>query len=1213
MPKFTNLQVMDGNAAAAHIAHATNEVIAIYPITPSSTIGEITDEKSAHGETNIWGQIPTVCELQSEAGAAATVHGALASGSLSTTFTASQGLLLMLPNMHKIAGELTPTVFYVTARTIATHALSIFCDHSDVMAARNTGFATIFASNVQEVMDLSLVAQNATYETRLPFMMVFDGFRTSHELNKIEVIDFETIRNFLNHDAINQHRTRRLTPDKPQIKGTSQNPDVFFQAREAINPYYKNAIQIIKDNLTKLAKVTGRTYKPYEYFGAPDATSVIIAMGSACETIKEVVEQLVNNGEKVGLVMVRMFRPFSIADFAAELPATVTNIAVLDRTKEAGSVGEPLYLDVKTALMDAIENDFAPFKQLPSIIGGRYGLSSKEFTPPMVKAIFDNLAKPKANRIRSFVVGINDDVSFTSLALDDSFISGNLKSFRGLFYGMGSDGTVGANKNSIKIIGENSDKYVQGFFEYDSKKSGSYTISHLRFGDTPIRSTYLIQVASFVACHNFSFVRQYDILERAEHGATLLLASPYSKEEIWAKLPRELQEQIIQKQIRLFIVQAGKIAGESGMGSRINTIMQTAFFAISQVLPIEVAINAIKASIKKTYRSKGDDVVERNLVVVDKALAAIEEVTIPAEASSKIKMQEQISCNAPTFVQKIVAPMLALKGDKIPVSALPADGIWPSGTSKFEKRNIADKVPEWKEDICTQCGLCTMVCPHAAIRMKVFDPTEGENAPITFKQVPSKIKGFEGKRYSIQVAVEDCTGCDACFHACPVLEKNAGVPTGRKALNMVPQLPIREQERDNFAFFSQLSETHAEDVVGGIATLKGSQLMQPLFEFSGACAGCGETPYIKLLTQLAGDRLMIANATGCSSIFGGNLPTTPYTKNDQGRGPAWANSLFEDNAEFALGMRLSQDQLQEKARMALLTLVQSKQLLDSHELISTILNATVITAAEIKEQRARIAELKSQINLNEVDNKVELLEIIDHVIEKSVWAIGGDGWAYDIGYGGLDHVIATDRKVKILVLDTESYSNTGGQMSKATPIGAMAKYATNGKSFFKKDLGLLAITYRHVYVAQIALEANPMQAIRALTEAEAFDGPAIVIAYSQCISHGIDMTKGMEQQRKAVQSGYWLLYRFNPALCHQGKNPMQLDSRTPVIPMSEYFNSENRFRGVSKIDPQRASEFLEKAQENIIRRYKQFDYMSKMPLFSDVSADIPEAKDSSDE
>lgn len=1204
MTEKPSYQVMDGNAAAAYIAHATNEVIAIYPITPSSTIGELADEKSAHGEKNIWGQIPSVCELQSEAGAAATVHGALASGSLSTTFTASQGLLLMLPNMHKIAGELTPTVFYVTARTIASHALSIFCDHSDVMAARNTGFAALFAGNVQEVMDLSLVSQNATLESRVPFMMVFDGFRTSHELNKIEVISKDTICEFINPLAVDAHRKRRLTPDKPHIKGTSQNPDVFFQAREAINPYYTDAITIVKANLAKLAAVTGRSYKPYEYFGAPDATRIIVAMGSACETIRESIVKLNTQGEKVGMLQIRMFRPFAIDDFVAELPASTKTIAVIDRTKEAGSVGEPLYLDVKTAIVEAVENEAAPFSHLPLVIGGRYGLSSKEFTPPMVKTIFDNLALDKSHIVRNFVVGIEDDISHKSLPLDNSFSSGNPKNFRGVFYGMGSDGTVGANKNSIKIIGEKSDKYVQGFFEYDSKKSGSYTISHLRFGDELIKSTYLIEKANFIACHNFSFLRKYDILEKAETGATLLLASPFGKDTIWDNLPRQLQEEIIEKKIRLYIIQAEKIARENKMGARINTIMQTAFFAISKVLPLDTAISAIKEAIHKTYAKKGTEIVERNLIVVDAALNAIEEVLIPSTASSQITMLAHISNEAPEFVQKIVAPMLALKGDKIPVSALPVDGAWPTGTAKFEKRNIASQVPQWNQDLCTQCALCTLVCPHAAIRMKVFDPKESGTAPETFKHVPAKIKGFEGKRYSLQVAVEDCTGCDACFHICPVADKKN---PGKKALNMVPQLPIRDQERENFAFFSKLGETHAEDVSSGITNLKGSQLMQPLFEFSGACSGCGETPYIKLLTQLIGDRLMVANATGCSSIFGGNLPTTPYCSNDQGRGPAWANSLFEDNAEFALGMRLAEDQLQERARLELLQLVETNQLPKANPLISEILNNPAKSAQEINLQREKIARLKEI--LVTAGSYPGLVEIVDHLVEKSVWAIGGDGWAYDIGYGGLDHVIASNRKVKMLILDTESYSNTGGQMSKSTPLGAIAKFATNGKNFFKKELGLLAITYRHAYVAQIALEANPMQAIRALSEAEAYDGPAIVIAYSQCIAHGIDMTAGAEQQRRAVQSGYWLLYRFNPALSLEGKNPMQLDSKTPVIPLSEYFNSENRFRGVKNIDPEKAAEFVERGQENILRRYKQYEYMSKMPLFSDVSADIPVAKD----
>ncbi len=1210
MTQFKNCQIMDGNSAAAYIAHATNEVIAIYPITPSSTIGEIADEKSAHGETNIWDQVPIISELQSEAGAVAAVHGALAAGSLSTTFTASQGLLLMLPNMHKIAGELTPSVFYVTARTIASHALSIFCDHSDVMAARNTGFAALFASNVQEVMDLSLVAQNATLESRIPFMMIFDGFRTSHELNKIEVIDFATIKQFINQEAIDAHRERRLTPDKPMIKGTAQNPDVFFQGREAVTPFYQQAPYIIKQNLAKLAELTGRQYKLYEYYGAADATRVIVAMGSACETIEETVTKLNQAGEKVGAVKVRLYRPFSIEDFVNELPATTQAIAVLDRTKESGAVGDPLYLDIKTAIIDAIENDSAPFSQLPLVIGGRYGLGSKEFTPAMVKAVFDNLALNKSLRKKSFVVGIDDDVSHNSLAYDPNFVSSNPNNFSGIFFGIGSDGTVSANKNSIKIIGENSDKHVQGFFEYDSKKSGSYTISHLRFGDKKIQSTYLIQSANFIACHSFSFLNKYNLLEHATSGATFLIASPYPKDQVWQHLPQTVQEQIIALNIKLFNIQANKIALECGMGKRINTIMQTAFFAISQVLPLDTALNAIKTAIKKTYTRKGLEIVTQNIAAVDATLAAIEEISIPKKANSNIPMLSQTNSNAGGFIQNIIAPMLQLKGDQLPVSALPIDGSWPSGTSQFEKRNIADHVPEWQESLCTQCGLCTLVCPHAAIRMKVFDQSEALNAPASFKHVPAKIKGFENKHYSLQVAVEDCTGCDACVNVCPVIEKNKqGLTSGKKAINMVPQLPIREQERANFAFFTTLGETSAEQVTGGIVNLKGSQLMQPLFEFSGACAGCGETPYIKLLTQLLGDRLLIANATGCSSIFGGNLPTTPYTTNPAGRGPAWANSLFEDNAEFALGMRLAQTQLQERARLSLIELAQNPDFISQQVLIAEILNAPAKTASEISLQRQRLEQLKAALIASELIGKNSLLEIIDHVLEKSVWAIGGDGWAYDIGYGGLDHVIAGGNKVKILILDTESYSNTGGQMSKSTPLGAIAKFASSGKSFFKKDLGLLAITYRHVYVAQIALEANPMQAIRALSEAEAYDGPAIVIAYAQCIAHGINMTHGMEQQRKAVQTGYWLLYRFNPNLSHEGKNPMQLDSRAPTVPLAEYFDSENRFRGLKTIDAPRAAAFLEKAQENILRRFKQYDYMSKMPLFSDVSADIPVAKE----
>ncbi|RTL13265.1 MAG: pyruvate:ferredoxin (flavodoxin) oxidoreductase [Neisseriaceae bacterium] len=1190
------LQVMDGNAAAAYIAHATNEVIAIYPITPSSTIGEIADEKSANGETNIWGQIPSVTELQSEAGAVATVHGALAAGSLSTTFTASQGLLLMLPNMHKIAGELTPTVFYVTARTIASHALSIFCDHSDVMAARNTGFAILFASSVQEVMDLALLAQNATLESRIPFMLAFDGFRTSHELNKIEVIDRATIKSFINQEALLAHRSRRLTPDKPHILGTAQNPDVFFQGREAGNRYYQEAQGIIKNNLQRLAEITGRNYLPFEYYGAEDATRVIIAMGSACETINETIATLNQHGEKVGAIKVRLYRPFYAEDFISQLPASTQAIAVLDRSKESGSLGEPLYLDIKTAVVEAWETGQTSFKQLPNIIGGRYGLSSKEFTPAMVKAVFDNLSLSKTQQKRKFVVGINDDVTNLSLNYGTNFTSECLDNFRGKFYGIGSDGTVSANKNSIKIIGEHSDLAVQGFFEYDSKKSGSYTISHLRFGKQAIQSSYLIQKANFIACHNFSFVFKYDILADAEEGATLLLASSFNANELWVQLPQQLQAQLITKKIRLLNVQAHKIAAQHQLGKRINTIMQCAFFALSKVLPLKIAINAIKESIQKTYARKGSDVVAQNIAAVDSALAAIEEVNIPEQVTSTISMSNPISADASPFVQKIVAPMLKLQGNQLPVSSLPDDGAWPSATSKYEKRNIAAKIPEWNQSLCTQCGLCTLVCPHAAIRSKVFAEDELTTAPHSFKHQKAKIKGFQDKQYALQVAPEDCTGCDACYNICPVLEKNtAGEFNGRKALNMIAPASVMAAERENFAFFTRLSETHAAEVAGGINNLKGSQLMQPLFEFSGACSGCGETPYIKLLTQLIGDRLMIANATGCSSIFGGNLPTTPYCTNDQGRGPAWANSLFEDNAEFALGMRLAQDQLQEKARIMLLNLINSRQLVTANELILAILNATPQSAQEIDEQRQRIIKLKAQLQTQNISESKQLLEIIDHILDKSIWALGGDGWAYDIGYGGLDHVIASGKKVKFLILDTESYSNTGGQMSKATPLGAIAKFASTGKNMFKKDLGMLAMSYRNVYVAQIALEANPMQAIRALSEAESYDGPAIVIAYAQCIAHGIDMTHGAEQQRRAVHSGYWLLYRFNPALNSQNKQPLQLDSKAPILPLSEYFSSENRFRSVSNLDTKLASEFLEQAQENVMQRFERYQYLANMP------------------
>lgn len=1179
-------KIMDGNSAAAYIAYACNEIIAIYPITPSSNMAQLAEEKAANNDNNIWQEVPTLIEMQSEAGAAAAVHGAISAGALGTTFTSSQGLLLMIPNMHKVAGEFIPSVFYVAARTIASHALSIFCDHSDVMSIRNTGFALLFANSVQEVMDLSLVAQNATLETRIPFAVVFDGFRTSHELNKIEIIDYEQIKQFINQEALNAHRSRRLTPDSPHIQGTAQNPDVFFQAREAGNIVYSNAQPIIKNNFTKLAEITNRHYSAFEYVGSNTATHIIVAMGSACETIDETLQSL--NNPAFGLIKVRLYRPFYADEFIQTLPASVTKIAVLDRTKEAGSVGEPLYLDIKTAIYEAWENQTLPMSNLPTIIGGRYGLGSKEFTPAMVKAVLDNLTADSLLRKKNFVVGIDDDITHSSLAIDKNYQNIQQHEFHGKFYGLGSDGTVSANKNSIKIIGEHTDKYVQAYFEYDSKKSGSYTISHLRFSDQPIQSIYLVEQANFIACHEFNFLTKYDILGDLEPHGTLLLASPYMSDKVWEHLPYEVQEQIISKNITVYNVPASKIAAETKMGRRINTIMQVAFFAISKIIPLDEAIAAIKASIKYAYAHKGSSIIERNFAAVDKTLDFIQQVSIPATATSQIRMQTELK-NAPEFVQQIIAPMLNLKGNELPVSAMPLDGIWPSATSQYEKRNIAENIPQWKHDICTQCGYCTLVCPHSAIRMKVYDQAEEHKAPASFPLVKNKIKGFTDKNYSLQVYPEDCTGCEACVHICPVTQKGTDI----KALNMVKKELILSKEKANLEFFQQLGEVRPHEVQGGIQTLKGSQLMQPLFEFSGACTGCGETPYIKLLTQLVGDRLMIANATGCSSIFGGNLPTTPYCTNAEGRGPAWANSLFEDNAEFALGIKLAENELHQKARNLLQRLSANTELASYHDQMVELLALPLDSEENIHNLRHQIELFKTQIQTLELENKDELLELIDHLVPKSVWAIGGDGWAYDIGYGGLDHVIASGNKVKILILDTESYSNTGGQMSKATPDGAVAKLATNGKGSMKKDLGLMLMNYQSVYIAQICLAANPMQAIKAFSEAEAYDGPAVIIAYSTCIAHGMDMTASTEHQKKAVQSGYWPLYRYNPQLKNSAKNPLQLDSKEPAIPLVDFLRMESRFKFVQEEDVPAVAEHIQLKQDEVSQKFKYLQHLAR--------------------
>ncbi|MCK4994717.1 MAG: pyruvate:ferredoxin (flavodoxin) oxidoreductase [Candidatus Omnitrophica bacterium] len=1182
-----NKITMDGNTAAAYVGHAMNEVCAIYPITPSSGIGEMADEKSAKGQKNIWGQVPLVSELQSEGGASGAVHGALSAGALTTTFTASQGLLLMLPNMFKIAGELTPAVFYVTARTVASHALSIFCDHSDIMAARSTGFGILFASSVQEVMDLSVVAQAATLESRVPFIISLDGFRTSHEIQKIEELTFDDMRAMVKDEFIAAHRARALSPDSPTIKGTSQNPDVFFQERETVNAFYEKTPAIVQDVMDRFAKVVGRKYKAFDYVGAKDAEKIIIIMGSGTGAAQEAVDKMNASGEKVGMIIVRLYRPFDVEAFIGAIPKTTKSIAVLDRTKEPGSIGEPLYLEVRSAIGEAMEKGTAPFKAWPIIVGGRYGLGSKEFNPCMVKAVFDNLfaSKPK----NGFTVGIVDDVTNTSLEADACFEAENPENIRCMFWGLGSDGTVGANKNSIKIIGELTDYNVQGFFVYDSKKAGSRTISHLRFGKGNITSTYLIQKANFIACHNFSFLEKYDMLSAAEVGATFLLASPFGSGQVWDKMPKEVQQMIIDKKLKFYIIKAFALADEIGLGARINVIMQTAFFKISNVIAVEKAVEAIKGAIKKTYGSKGEKIVDMNNKAVDAALDSIEEVKVPAKATSKISIPDIVSADAPEFVKNVTAPIIAGRGDDLPVSAFPVDGTWPTATCQYEKRNIALHIPEWVPELCIQCAQCSMVCPHAVIRMKIYDEALIKGAPAGFKSSAAKGKGMEGKVFTLQVAPEDCTGCGACVNKCPALERGADKqPTGKKAINMVSQIAVREKEKTNFEFFLSLPDVTVKDNPFGIETLRGAQLMRPLFEFSGACAGCGETPYVKLLTQLYGDRALIANATGCSSIYGGNLPTTPYCVREDGKGPSWSNSLFEDNAEFGFGMRLAVDQITDQAR----TMLKEAATGDLSALADEILKAQQKTHLQIEEQRERVATLKAKLKGNVKAKK--LLSIVDYLVAKSVWVLGGDGWAYDIGYGGLDHVLAQDKNINVLVLDTEVYSNTGGQMSKATPMGAIAKFAAAGKPLFKKDLGLLAATYGSIYVARVAMGANPAQTQKAFIEAEKFDGPSIIISYTHCIAHGINMTKGMDQQKKAVDSGYWTLFRYNPDLIKQGKNPMQLDSKAPSIPLEDYIYNETRFKALKTMAPERAATFLKLSQEELKRRYKMYEHLTKL-------------------
>jgi pyruvate-ferredoxin/flavodoxin oxidoreductase len=1171
------MTVLDGNEAAASVAYRLSEVIAIYPITPSSTMGELADQWMAQGCPNIWGAVPHVIEMQSEGGAAGALHGALQTGSLGTTFTASQGLLLMIPNMFKIAGELAPTVIHVAARAVAAHALSIFGDHSDVMAARATGFAFLSSNSVQEAGDLALIAHAATLQSRVPFLHFFDGFRTSHELNTVFPLTDDDLLCMVDQDQVRRHRDRALNPERPVLRGTAQNPDVFFQAREAANPFYRACPAIVREAMNRFAERTGRTYRLFDYVGSADADRVIVMMGSGCDPTEQTVAALATAGEKVGLLKVRLFRPFSADDFVAALPSSVSRIAVLDRTKEPGSVGEPLYLDVVSSL--------AEYGRPIRVIGGRYGLSSKEFNPAMAKAVFDELQKDRP--LNHFTVGINDDVTHMSLTYDSNFSTENTKTTRALFYGLGSDGTVGANKNSIKIIGEDTDNYAQGYFVYDSKKSGSTTISHLRFGPEPIRSSYLIERANFIGCHQTAFLERLDVLSRAEAGATFLLNTPFGPDEVWNHLPRTVQQQIVEKHLRFFVIDAYSVAREAGMGERINTIMQTCFFAVSDVLPKNEAIAAIKQAIEKTYGKRGQAVLEKNFEAVDRTLARLFEVPLSSSVTSSFDVLPAVPESVSGFVRTVLGEIIAGRGDALPVSAFPPDGTFPTGTAKFEKRNIAREIPVWDEDLCIQCGKCVLVCPHSVIRSKVYDQNLLVDAPATFKHSSPRWREMSGLSFTLQVAPEDCTGCSLCVEICPAKSKSE---VKHKAINMVPQAPLREAERANWDFFVSLPELTRDRL--SHTQVKDVQLLEPLFEFSGACAGCGETPYIKLLTQLFGERLLIANATGCSSIYGGNLPTTPYTTNAAGRGPAWSNSLFEDNAEFGLGMRLAVDQQAKYARH----LVNRLSNPIGGELASAILESPQSTEREIDAQRARVQELKRCLDSNNDRLAMDLRAVADSLIRRSVWLLGGDGWAYDIGAGGLDHVLGTGANINVLVLDTEVYSNTGGQMSKATPCAAVAKFATGGKRTGKKDLAMEAISYGNVYVARVAMGGGDTHTIKAFQEAEAYDGPSLIIAYSHCIAHGYDMMFGLEQQKKAVLSGYWPLMRYDPSLRALGKNPFQLDSKAPSIPLKAYAYQEARYTMLTRSNPDVAAELLKQAQGDVDRKWRVYENRATAPL-----------------
>ncbi len=1169
----TQIKTIDANEAVARIAYALNEVIALFPITPATPMGEWADQWASEGARNLWGTIPSVIEMQSEGGAAGAIHGALQTGALSTTFTASQGLLLMIPNMYKIAGELTACVFHIAARSIAAQALSIFGDHSDVMAARATGWAMLSSASVQEAQDLALIAHAASLESRIPFLHFFDGFRTSHEISKIELLSEDVLRAMINERLVFEHRARALSPDHPVLRGTAQNPDVFFQARETVNPFYAACPEIVQRAMNRFAELAGRRYQLFEYHGAENAERVIVSMGSACETACETVDFLNGLGERVGVLKVRLYRPFDSRRFAEALPRTTRAIAVLDRTKEPGSGGEPLYLDCVNALYESALR--------PKIVGGRYGLSSKEFTPAMVKAIFDNLAEPAPKH--RFTIGIQDDLSGTSLDFDPSFSVEGDDVFRAIFYGLGSDGTVGANKDSIKIIGENTANHVQAYFVYDSKKAGATTISHLRFGPRPIRSPYLISKAQFVGCHQPRFLERIDVLEPILPGGTFLLNTPFGPEDVWEHLPEQVQRKIIDRDVRLYVIDAHKVARACGMGGRINTVMQACFFSISGVLPHDEAIAAVKAAIRKTHGRKGEEIVKMNLDAVDQTVAQLFEVKVPDHVGSDVPMQAPVPETAPAFVRNVLAKLIAGRGDELPVSALPADGTFPTGTAQWEKRNLAREIPVWDPDVCIQCGKCVIVCPHAVIRSKAYAPSVLANAPKSFKSHAARLPEWKGLNYTLQVASEDCTGCGICVDVCPARNKSEA---RLKAINMRPQAPLRGAERENWAFFISIPEMDRRNV--GLDHVREQQIQQPLFEFSGACAGCGETPYIKLLTQLFGDRLVVANATGCSSIYGGNLPTTPWAQNAEGRGPAWSNSLFEDNAEFGMGFRVSLD----KQRDFALELVNSLVDAVGNDLAQAITSADQKDEAGIYDQRERVSELKLRLKSINTPEARRLLAVADTLVRKSVWILGGDGWGYDIGYGGLDHVLASGANVKVLLLDTEVYSNTGGQCSKATPRAAVAKFAAGGKHAPKKDLGLIAMSYGTIYVASVAMGAKDEHTLKAFLEAEAYEGPALIIAYSHCIAHGINMATAMQNQKAAVQCGQWLLYRYNPERAAAGENPLQLDSSPPRMKVDEYLELESRFTMLARSKPETSKQLFAEAQRDADARWQRYQRLA---------------------